>query len=88
MADKLTFTKMKVRIHAVTADAFKADVLIRESGNNGGAIWAKGVWVPRSNIRSDDDKRVGELTPHQIHNTHVHVADWFRDSRGWKAVEA
>lgn len=90
MGDRLTFSKMKMRIHKVTNDAFLCDVKINQQTNT----WATQVWVPRSNIRSDDDKKMNEhremldAGSFVFIKTFVHVADWFRDSRKWTAVES
>ncbi len=88
MGDKLTFSKMKVKVIGLTDNAVQVNIRIGDKTNT----WANSVWIPRSNIRSDDDRRVGEMKQ-QLESagsvsSHLYVVDWFRNQRGWTAVES
>lgn len=87
LGDRLTFTKVKVAVMKVTADAFLANVRINTNSNVNGL----GLWIPRSNIRSDDDKRMDEIATQldgtNFVNTFVFVADWYVASKQWKVNE-
>lgn len=78
MGDRLTFTKFKVHVYQVTGKA-----ILVAFGNE---LEAK--WLARSNIRSDDDRRMVEIN-HQLESndaiqTTIHVVDWLVRKEGWK----
>lgn len=39
-------------------------------------------WIPRSNLRSDDDARLDEMLVLPV-ATHLHVIDWYARQMGW-----
>lgn len=78
---RLTFTKFNnVEIKQVTPNA----VFVRIDRNSS----LFDLWIPRANIRSDDDKRCGEfklqLDSKVTIKTHLNIADWFARKEGLK----
>ena len=82
MGDRLTFTKFNgVRIYEVTGKAIAVCLTDSDLGK-------PQRWLARSNIRSDDDRRMVEigqqLQAHDYIVTSIHVVDWLVKKEGWK----
>lgn len=81
MGERLTFTKFSVKIFQVTSAAIR----IRFGDEQPG----QGRWLARSNIRSDDDKRMAEirqqLEANDFIETSIHIVDWLVRKEGWSA---
>ena len=83
MGERLTFTKfIGVKVYQVTAKAAMVRFKDEQPGD--------GRWVARSNMRSDDDKRMGEirqqLEANDFIETSIHIVDWLVRKEGWVAA--
>lgn len=81
MGARLTFTKYPVEILQVTQNAA---LVIATHGKNNELL--NKFWIPRSNVRSDEDRRLSEikvqLETHARIKTHLHIVDWFARKEG------
>lgn len=79
MGERLTFTKFGVKIWQVTDRAILFDFKGMEA--------APSIWLARSNMRSDDDKRMKEikqqLESRNAVGTEIHIVDWLVRKEGW-----
>ena len=81
MNGRLTFTKfVGVKIYAVTDKAIQ----VRFKHEN---ARDEAHWIARSNLCSDDDKRMAEvhlqLQSTSSITTAIHIADWLAKKEGW-----
>jgi len=82
MGERLTFTKFtKARVFVVTDNAIQVSL-------GGDRDLGKTMpWIARSNIRSDDDRRMDEvstqLSSRSYIDTPIHVVDWLVRKEGY-----